>query len=299
MTKHGILNLGIILGVLAFSLCTHSVRSGEAEILKSLKEKGATVIEKKGVVSEVSIKDCKSWTDADFRQLGQLTRLKSLSFGPGLTDRALASLSGLTELERFGSNGMQVSDEGIKPLGQLKKLRSLALFHPGKNFSGSGLAHLANLPDLENLTVAGSFAFNDEGMAAVGKLTRLKNFRTWHAGQTNEGVKCLKNLKNLKSLWLGQRLSYKPPICPSDETLAILVELKSLEALQLDETRLTLTALEQLKQLPRLKKLTLGGIEITKADVERLRKALPAVEIKWTMPSDAYSKRIRALFEIK
>jgi hypothetical protein len=299
MMKHGILSLGIILGFLAASLCSSPVYGGEAEILKVLKEKGATVTEKRGVASELSIKDCTKWTDADFRQLGQLTRLKSLSVGLGLTDQAVALLSGLAELERFSSNGMQVSDEGLKPLAKLKKLHSLAFFHPGKTFSGSGLACLAELPNLEHLTVAGSFAFKDEGMAAVGKLTRLKEFRTWHAGQTDEGVKSLKSLKNLKSLHLGQRLALKPPACPSDETLAVLAELKSLEALQLDETRLTLAALAQLKQLPGLKKLTLGGIEIPEADVERLRQKLPAVEIKWTKPSDAYSKRIRSLFETK
>ena len=63
------------------------------------------------------------------------------------------------------------------------------------------LVHLAELPNLQSLTVAGSLAFNDEGMAAVAKLTGLKEFRTWHAGGTDEGVKKLKALKNLKSLY--------------------------------------------------------------------------------------------------
>ena len=92
----------------------------------------------------------------------------------------------------------------------------------------------------------------------------MTEFRTWHAGRTEEGVKKLKALKNLKSLYLGQRLTYKPPACPTDETIAILAEMKSLESLQLDEARLTYGALQQLKQLPALKKLTLGGIDIPK-----------------------------------
>src|SRR6185369_14534114 len=107
----------------------------------------------------------------------------------------------------------------------------LKFFHPCKAFSGAGLAQLTELPNFERLTVAGSLAFNDEGMAAVAKLTRLQEFRTWHAGPTTEGVKRLKELTNLKSLHLGQRLTYKPPACPSDETLAVLAELKSLETL--------------------------------------------------------------------
>src|SRR5437899_2446717 len=80
------------------------------------------------------------------------------------------------------------------------------------------------------------------------KLAGLKEFRTWHAGGTDEGVKKLKELKNLKSLYLGQRLTYKLPACPTDETIGILVAMKSLESLQLDEARLTFVALKQLKQ---------------------------------------------------
>ncbi len=76
----------------------------------------------------------------------------------------------------------------------------------------------------------------------------------------------------------------------------ILAEFKSLEALQLDEARLTFSALQQLKQMPALKKLTLGGIDIAKEDVERLRKELPQVKVEWTVPNEAYQKRIRALF---
>ena len=156
--------------------------------------------------------------------------------------------------------------------------------------------HVRRLPHLERLTVAGSLAFNDEGMAAVARLTRLQEFRTWHAGATQEGVKKLKSLTNLKSLYLGQRLTYTPLACPNDDTLAIVAEMKSLESLQLDEARLSFAALQRLRQLPALKKLTLGGIDIPPADVERLKKELPTVKIEWTEPSEVYRKRIRALF---
>src|SRR5262249_3177093 len=190
----------------------------------------------------------------------------------------------------------QVTDEGIKPLTRLQKLKNLKFFHPGKAFTGTGLVHLVGLPNLQSLTVAGSLAFNDDGLAAVGKLTGLKEFRTWHAGGTDEGVKKLKGLKNLKSLYLGQRLTYKPPACPADETVGILAEMKSLESLQLDEARFTLAALQQLRRLPALKKLNLGGIDIPGEEVERLRRELPHVKVEWTAPNEVYQRRIRALF---
>ena len=130
-------------------------------------------------------------------------------------------------------------------------------------------------------------------------LTRLKQLRTWHAGQTIEGVKQIQELKNLTSLTLGQRLTYVPPACVTDETIPLLLELRALEFLQLEEARLSLAALAQLKQLPQLKKLNLEGIDIPESDVEHLRKEMPGVEITWKKPSDVFQKRIHALFDKK
>ena len=271
----------------------------DAEAARSLREKGAKVVEKDGVVTSVDASDSSKWTEEDFRRLGGLSRLKTLSLSGGLTDASLALLSGLAELESLQTNLAQVTDDGVKALASLRKLKTLKLFHPGKAFTGAGLAHLAELPELERVTVAGSLQFGDEGMAAVAKLTRLKEFRTWHAGQTIEGVKKLKELKGLKSLTLGQRLAYKPPTTVSDETIAVLAELASLESLQLEEARLSFDALKQLKQLPALKTLTLQGIEMPEPDVERLRAELPKADLRWTKPDETYLKRIQALFGVK
>lgn len=281
--------------LLMFASLAGFAKADDAEIVKLLMAKGADVTETKGVVTAITVRDAAKWTDDDFRRLADLRRLKLLSLSDGLNDARLAQLASLVELEYLQTNLAQITDDGIKPLTRLKSLKNLKFFHPGKAFTGAGLAELATLPNLERLTVAGSLAFNDVGMAAVAKLTRLKEFRTWHAGATNEGVKKLRELK-LQSLYLGQRLTYKQPACPTDETIATLVEMKTLESLQLDEARLTLPALVQLKQLPALKKLTLGGVDVLKADVERLRQEMPNVKIDWTAPNETYQKRIRALF---
>jgi len=282
------LTLGYLLAILG--------SADEAEIAAHLRELGAKVTEAKGVVTSVDAADCSKWTEADFKQLGQLGHLKNLSMGAGLTDATLPLLAGLAELETFQTNLAAVSDEGVQGFAVLKNLRTLKFFHPGKAFTGAGLARLAELPRLSSLTVAGSLAFGDDGMASVAKLSHLREFRTWHAGSTLEGMKKLSALKELKNLTLGQRLAYAPPTSLSDETIAVLVEMKSLETLQLEEARLKLEALVQLKQLPELKKLTLEGIDLAESDVDRLRLELPKVELKWTAPNETYLKRIRALF---
>lgn len=284
-----------IVGVLVTALALSAVHADDAEIGKLLADKGAKVTATKGIVTGLSIDDASKLTDDDFQQMGRLSHLKTLSLSKGLTNERLSCLATLTELEYLQTNLMQVSDEGLKPLGQLKNLRNAKFFHPGNEFNGTGLAHLAELPKLESLTVAGSLAFNDEGMAAVAKLTKLQEFRMWHAGPTVEGVKQLRGLPNLKRLHLGQRLTYKPPACPSDDTIAILAEIKSLESLQLGEARLSGAALRKLKQLPALQKLVLEGIDMPPTELEQLRKDLAEVKVEWTAPNEAYQKRIRAL----
>lgn len=286
----------VVLPLLALLLCAPAAPGDDAEIARLLKEKGAVIGESKGVVTSLDAKDCTKWTEEDFRNLGKLSQLKNLSLGPGVSDATLTLLGGLAELDTLQTNLPTVTDEGVKSLLLLKKLKNAKFFHPGKGFTGTGLAQLAEHPSLDRITVAGSLAFGDEGMAALGKLTNLKEVRTWHAGQTIEGVKKLRELKNLKHLTLGQRLAYAPPTTVSDEAVAVVAELKSLETLQLEEARLKFDALIRLKQLPELKKLVLEGIDIPEADVERLRGELSKVEIKWTKPNETYLKRIRALF---
>jgi hypothetical protein len=287
---------GAMHALVVLALFCRPAGADDAAIGKLLQAKGVEVTTTGGMVTAVTVQDGAKLTDEDFQQIARLTNLRTLSLNNCLNDKRLAQLTTLVELERLQTNQAQITDAGLGPLARLKNLRNVAFFHPGKSFSGAGLVHLEGLPNLERLTVAGSFAFNDDGLAAVARLTRLKEFRTWHAGGTNEGIKQLKGLKQLTSLHLGQRLTYRPPACPNGDTLAVVADLRSLESLQLDEARLTLAALLQLKQLPALRKLTLGGIDLPRADVERLQKELPRVKVQWTAPNEVYQKRIRALF---
>ena len=271
-------------------------RAEDGNLASALRAKGAEVTETQGEITGVAFKNKIVLTKEDLDQIQRLTHLKTFACAAGFEDAGFAALAGLSELESFSSNGMDASDEAIRVLGGLKKLRAVAFFHPGKRFTGAGLAALADLPNLERLTVAGSVEFADDGMAFVAKLTHLKEFRTWHSGVTIDGVKKLQALPEIKSLTIGQRLASKPPTTLSDEAVGALAECKSLESLALQEARLTLQALSQLKQLAHLKKLTLDGIDIPESDLAQLRALLPQTDVKWTAPNEAAKRRIDALF---
>ncbi len=270
-------------------------RADDAAVSKDLAAKGAKITDANGVATSIDVAELSKLSDDDWQRIAQLTHLQKLSFGRGINNKQLAVLTRLADVTAFTTNGADLDDEGVALLSQFKKLQTLTFFHPGKNFKGAGLEKLANLPTLENLTVAGSSEFGNEGMASIAKLPHLKSLRVWHINADSQGVASLKSLSSLTSITLGQRLAQKPPAMLADDTIGLLVTMKSLESVSLSESRLSLKALSQLQQFPSLKRLTLDGIEIPEADVETLRKELPKVQLKWTAPTPDAEKRIKAL----
>lgn len=273
------------LSLLAF-LFSDIVLADDREIAARLTKQGAMVKLQGDVATEVVIASTEKLTDDDFRALGKLTGLKRLQIsGEGFTDATLAHLGGLTALEDVQTNLAQFSDEGLKQLTHWKSLKQIKFFHTSlknKKFTGKGLAHLAVLPELRRLTVAGC-PFNDEGLAAVAKITQLESFRTWHTYQSIDGTKLLAPLKNLKSLHLGQRLrrydGSSNAVSLGDATVDALLQLTALETLILDEAKLSANALRRLGALPHLKRVELNRTDIAVDDLEKLRKDLSQVQL--------------------
>ena len=274
---------------------TAALHADDAAIAAALKDKGAEITETKGVVTGVAFRDCSKFTSEDFGQLRKLTQLKQVNLGTGSNDETLKALGALPELENLATNGLDASDEGIRTLTVFKKLKSFALFHPGRKFTGVTLGALGELPGFESLTVGGSMKFGDAGMAAVATLKGLKGFRTWHTGVTHEGAKQLSALPNLTSLTLGHDLNPALQAELTDDSLPMLASLSSLESLTLKEAKLSLSALTNLKKLPKLKRLTLDGVILSESDFAALKAQLTKVEVRWNIPTDTIKQRIEAL----
>jgi len=272
-----------LLPVFAALLC--SIRLCAADVA-ALQKLGAKVTEAGGVVTQVQVK-CDAFTADDFRTLGSFTTIKNLSLsGKTITDETMGLLTGLTELEMLSTDGIQLTDAGYKHFAAFQKLKSLAFFHPAfrsKEFTGSGLAELKALPKLERLTFAGSTA-GDVAMEAIGQLTQIKEFRTWHTAQTQAGNAVLVKLTNLTALRLGQRLpewGKDTPVSFDETTMEVVGKLKTLESLELTEARLSAKIIPQLKGLPKLKRLKFETVDISAADVEAVKAALPECKVEW------------------
>ena len=263
----------------------------QAADVESLKKLGAKITETAGAVTQVNVK-CDAFTEADFRTLGGFTTIKDLTIsGKTITDETIALLTGLTELERLSTDGIQLTDAGYKHFAAFQKLKSISFFHPAfrsEKFSGSGLAQLKALPNLERLTFAGSTA-GDVALEAIGQLKQLKEFRTWHTAQTQAGNAQLTKL-HLSALRIGQRLpnwGKDSPISFDESTMATLAQIKTLESLELTEARLTAKIIPQLKALPKLTKLKIETVDISAADVEAIKAALPDCKVDYKPMSDA------------
>lgn len=254
--------------------------------------------------AKVSFKDCSKLGEAEYRMLGGLKGLKSLTLYGGkktLTDATLPLLAPLAEtLEELNTEGTHLTDAGLAGFAVFKNAKSMAFYHPSldvKGFDGSGFAALKELPKLERLTIAGTRG-NDKILEAVAQIRTLKDFRTWHTYQTQAGNVFLEKLPGLTSLRLGQRLRRwdgGSNACSLDDaTLDVLSRLQGLESLTLDEAKLSLDALLKLTALPKLRKLELLRIDIPAEDVEKLKAALPGAKLEWKPLTDDERKKLDA-----
>jgi len=288
------LALAIFTGLLAFT-----AQADDAAIAQQLQALGGKVTLKDGIATQLTFNECSKLGEPEFKAIGQLKRLKSLTLYNncrGLDDTSLLYIAGLTELESLGTDRINVTDEGLKPLAQLKNLRTASFFHTsfGKpGFTGVGFGYLKECPKLEKMTVAG-ISMGDEGFAAIATITQLKDFSTWHTYQTEAGNDHIAKLTNLKSLRIGQRLPRggAKPVSLSDASLPKFTKLTSLETLRIGEARFTPAGLKVLKTLPKLKLLNLWETEITEADVEKVRKDFPNVKVEWQPLTEEQRKRL-------
>jgi hypothetical protein len=272
----------------------------------ALKALGAEVTETQGAITKVTFKDCAKLGESEYRKLGGLKTLKSLTLYGGkktLTDATLPLLAGLTELEELNTEGTHITDAGLAGFAAFKNVKGMSFYHPSldvKGFDGSGFAALKDLPKLERLTIAGTRA-NDKLMEAVSRIPQLKDFRTWHTYQSQAGNAWLEKLPNLRSLTLGQRLRHwdgsSNALSLDDSTLDLLSRLRSLESLSLDEAKISLDALLKLKGLSNLKKLSLARIDISAEDVEKLKAALPQAKIDFKPMTDEERKKLDAFLK--
>ncbi len=255
--------------------------------------------DKAGTAVGVFCKESHLLTSEHFKLIGSLKGLKELTLYNKcpLADETLPLLADLPDLEKVGIDGAKFTDDGLKHMAGWKALKTMTFFHVinKDKFTGAGLAHLKDLPHFESFGCGGS-SFTDAGMEAAAKLPHLKDLRVWHTMNTDAGTAKLKDAANLRSVWLAPQ--FTPRI--TDESLARLADVKSLEEVKITETKLTWDGgLRHLTALPKLKKLTLDETDISDADLTKLKDALPNVAVARKPPTEEQMKWLTQRFATK
>jgi serine/threonine protein kinase len=127
-------------------------------------------------------------------------RLLDLSRCAGVTDDVLAGLRvrELPEVVFMILNETAVTDAGLAYLRGAVRLEGVHL--EGTGITGSGLVHLAVLPDLRSLVLHGCRRIDDESLRHVRGLTRLKLLAFAWTRVTDAGLSHLRTLTDLEQL---------------------------------------------------------------------------------------------------
>jgi hypothetical protein len=162
---------------------------------------------------------CRRVTDEGLYKLAPLTNLEEIDVETGFGERAvgdkrLASMKGMTRLKQLrigvfsraadkASITDPLTDAGMAHLKNLQGLRELKVDAVLQNVTGAGLANLAGLTNLEDLSFYFCQGLQGDSVAPLQNLARLKKLRFTRCDNLDDaGVEYLKGLTNLEDVFI-------------------------------------------------------------------------------------------------
>ncbi|MBL7152355.1 MAG: hypothetical protein ISS79_01460 [Phycisphaerae bacterium] len=220
----------------------------------------------------------KCFGDEELALLESLSGLKDLSIPvDGLTDRGLASIGKLKQLESLHLMGMgknnRLSNRGLNHLNGLSNLRKLSMNMQSKVWLGDDDTplDLSGLTNLKNITLI-SIRLKGSDWAFLANQNDLKDLWLNNCGVCPEdGLRYIKDLPKLKHLDL------QTVDCTEGDGLAILDGLKKLGSIRMIG-HVTDRALGRLPSLPSVRLFDVEtDVAIRPATIAHLKQVLPNV----------------------
>ncbi|HCO24558.1 MAG TPA: hypothetical protein DIT97_16565 [Gimesia maris] len=219
-----------------------------------------------------------------------------------LADDDLTVLKELPEVQTLTLRGVHTikgnhfTDDGLRHVGQLKKLRYLDL-SVNYQLTDAGLRHLESLKQLEYLDLSGCRRFSDACGASLAQLTSLRTLKLRQTSLTPDVLTALSQLPELKHLavkyakgmWLNENTIVPLEKMPleelegmliKDENLPLIARLKSLKSLPFEQGRSIkddqLSYLIHIRQIKKLNVVLTRGTSDTSQLIQL--QALPELE---------------------
>lgn len=203
-------------------------------------------------------------------------------------DEHLVWLTKLPELNYIILNGPDITDEGMKYVAEIAKLRGLGLFDT--NVTAHGLACLNSAEHFVSLSLDGSMV-NDDMLEPLNALPHLQFLQLVRTNVTSAGLVHLSKLTQLRELDIleGRQIG--------GDGLQHLKDLSNLERLQVFYTSVSDDGLRHLRGLRRLRSLNLDGTTVSDSGIEHLcgLRELTHLDLAGTKVGDAGLGRLLRL----
>ena len=195
--------------------------------------------------------------DASLAALTKLTNLEELRLGGDrVSPDGLAQLAALPSLRYLFFWSEHCDDAALEAISQIKSLRQLR-FGRDIHITHAGVAHLTNLPKLEDLSLFDT-PITDIALVHVSKMHQLKRLKLDQAEVTDAGLASITSLQALEMLSVPAHIT--------DRGLQHIAQLRNLQCLwagSSSKSTITDAGLKHISQLPRLRELLIGGTGIT------------------------------------
>lgn len=205
----------------------------------------------------------------EHRYLYKLQEFKNLEIliasRSSFDDKGLEAISKIPNLEVLVLSGNEnITDEGLKSLSRLSKLRFLNL--DKTNISNTGLSYLLQNKALATLTVVKCKRVGDPGMQFLKQLPALKRLNVGETSITDAGVEQIIDSGKIEHLSVANCLI-------TDRGLDSIMQCSSIKKLFLDNCkRISIAGIKKVSAMPNLKRLCLKGTKVNDDAVESLSK---------------------------
>jgi len=187
------------------------------------------------------------------------------------SDQIATVLPAFTDCEELLLQKSQATDFAMRYVGQLKSLKTIQMWYA--RVTDQGVAMLGDLKKLEVLQIQEA-GIGDASLEVMSQLPNLYFLSLQHNRFSDEGLAHLGRMKQLKTLSIGLGDG-----TITDAGLRSLANLTHLEELDLQRCAITDQGLESLYGLKRLRTIHLGHTKVTEEGRNKLRKALPGLEL--------------------
>lgn len=236
---------------------------------------------------------CPGLGDAGLKVLGRQKRLHTLALPQSkITGAGLATLEKLGKLATVRIDRRDIGPEGMAALAMLPALSDLSLSVSGPLVDPT-LAHLGEMVGLRRLVLAIP-ALDDRATAQIAPLVRLERLALGNTAISDGGLKALAGLTALTELELHHTRV-------TNRGLAHLSKLSQLRVLELDHTDLRDEGVAHLAGLTELRVLRLDKTLITDAALPHLLRMskLERLNLAETVVTDAGVALLQRLPELR